>query len=96
MKFLNQATTKIGGKARIGRWGVIGLSVLVLGLTAGWAIAFDGIYTRPVTRVEASRWIYQNVPGAVNVSIRTPTQEVHQPLAFNSLVVLQRNEPLHT
>ncbi len=92
----NQATTKIGGKARIGRWGVIGLSVLVLGLTAGWAIAFDGIYTRPVTRVEASRWIYQNVPGAVNVSIRTPTQEVHQPLAFNSLVVLQRNEPLHT
>ncbi|WP_448335045.1 DUF2298 domain-containing protein [Bellilinea sp.] len=83
-------------RAKISRWAVIGVSILVLGLTAGWALAFDGIYTRPVTRVEASRWIYQNVPGAVNLWIKTADEEYHQPLAVNSLVILQRNETLRT
>ncbi len=82
--------------ARLKRLGVIGLSLVVLGFTAGWAVAFDGIYTRPVTRVEASRWIYQNVPGAVNLSIRAANEEYHQPLALNSLVVLQREDTLHS
>ncbi len=82
--------------SRVSRRGIIGLSVVVLGLTAGWAVSFDGIYTRPVTRVEASRWIYQNVPGAVNLSIQSGDEKYHQPLAFTSFVVLQRDEPLHT
>ncbi len=39
-------------------------SVLVLTMAAG--LAFYSIYTRDVTRVEASRWVHQNVPeGAV-------------------------------
>ncbi len=40
--------------------GGVGLAV-VLG-TAAWALAFISIYTRPVTRVAASRWIYENIP----------------------------------
>ncbi|GAP10516.1 protein containing Chlor_Arch_YYY domain [Bellilinea caldifistulae] len=83
-------------KIRQSRWGIIGLGLIVMGLTAGWAVAFDGIYTRPVTRVEASRWIYQNVPGAVNLTIRMENEEYHQPLAFTSLMVLQRGEAIHT
>jgi hypothetical protein len=43
---------------------LIGTAVLIL--TAGWAYAFSQIYLRPETRVAASRWIYQNVPGPVN------------------------------
>ena len=35
---------------------------VVLFLTAVWAAGFVAIYTRPHSRVEASRWIYANVP----------------------------------
>lgn len=37
-------------------------AALVLALTALWAFAFTSIYRRPHSRVEASRWIYDNVP----------------------------------
>jgi len=41
------------------------LIVVVTG-TALWAFAFTRIYTEPHSRIQASRWIYQNIPpGAV-------------------------------
>jgi hypothetical protein len=39
--------------------------------TAIWAFSFVSIYTRPATRVAASRWIFQHLPGAVNVVVET-------------------------
>jgi hypothetical protein len=42
------------------------LGVGVLAATAMYAFAFTGIYLRPITRVAASRWIYQHIPGPVN------------------------------
>jgi YYY domain-containing protein len=56
------------GRARAASLGVLaGLAVLVVVLgSLLWAFAFTRIYTRPLTRLEASQWIYQNVPtGAV-------------------------------
>ncbi|HZP56618.1 MAG TPA: DUF2298 domain-containing protein [Dehalococcoidia bacterium] len=38
-----------------------GIAVVVL-MTLFAGLAFYSIYTRPVTRAEASRWIYENVP----------------------------------
>ena len=59
------------------------LAILVLSLTATWAYAFTRIYTRPVTRIAASRWIYQNVPGPINVQIQSPSAaSYNQPLSF--------------
>ena len=47
------------------------LGAAVLFLTFLWAFAFTRIYTRPVTRVSASEWIYENIPSAINLPIET-------------------------
>lgn len=54
------------------RWWALAVAlgpVLIVGVLAAttlWAYAFTRIYTRPVSRVQASEWIYEHVPkGAV-------------------------------
>jgi YYY domain-containing protein len=39
-----------------------GFAVLVVAWTAFYALAFTSIYARPITRIAASHWIYENVP----------------------------------
>ncbi len=43
-------------------------AALLFGLTVAWAGAFTAIYRRPVTRVEASRWILHNVPAGATLA----------------------------
>ena len=38
------------------------VAVFVVFFTAAWAAAFVSIYTKPYTRYEASRWIYEHIP----------------------------------
>ncbi len=71
---------------------VIGVTVLILALA--WAYAFTRIYTRPVTRVAATYWIYQNVPAAINLRIQTAGGSVYQqPLPFPAGGIIQSNAP---
>ena len=59
------------GTARRSRWLAAlgrGLVVGVVLATALWALAFTSIYTRPVTRITASRWVYDNIPPGSTIS----------------------------
>ncbi len=74
------------------RWSrslAVALGAVVVGLTFAWAYAFSGIYVAPFTRVDASRWIYQNVPGPINLHIQNESEDFVQlltlPLGYNLL-----------
>jgi len=62
------------------RWVAVGLVMLVVLPTYLWAFAFVNIYRRPVTRVAAARWIYQNVPTAATLLFETPDGPAELPL----------------
>jgi len=74
---------------RFRRWGAVWSALLLIGVILGtfaWALAFVSIYTRPHTRVAATRWIYANIPGPINLRIRTARGLYQQPLAFGGMV----------
>ena len=68
---------------------VLGGAVLLA--TYAYAFAFSQIYARPITRVAASRWIYQNIPGPINLPIQTGTGVYNQivPFPYNLRVSAQ-------
>lgn len=85
------------GKTRLLRILSIVVGGLVLALTAVWAFAFHSIYLRPEPRIAASRWIYQNVPGPINLRIQTPTGDLYnQPLPFPSGTFIAAEQPYET
>jgi YYY domain-containing protein len=64
-------------------WSIVAsvMGITVLALTAVWAFAFLSIYTHDETRMAASRWIFQNVAGPVNIKIETIGDSIYsQPL----------------
>lgn len=74
------------------RTAAVATGLVVVTLTLAWAFAFTRIYDRPMTRVAASQWIYQNVPGPINLRITTDTGDVNQPVAFGSGFTLRAGE----
>ena len=54
-----------------GAAGLLALGLVLMGVYA-YAFAFTQIYTRPITRITASRWIMENIPGPLNVMVETP------------------------
>ncbi|HKJ26938.1 MAG TPA: glycosyltransferase family 39 protein, partial [Anaerolineales bacterium] len=73
---------------------VIGGAALVL--TALYAFAFVTIYERPITRLEASRWVYQNIPGPLNLQIETGEGMTQEPLPLPYTNVIAEGSPFTT
>jgi YYY domain-containing protein len=55
-----------------------GLAGIVLLGTLAWAFAFIQIYTEPVTRVQATRWMYENVETGATLHYYTADGETGQ------------------
>jgi YYY domain-containing protein len=65
----------------------------VLLATFVWAFAFTRIYVRSITRLEASRWIYQNLPGPINLHIQTAEGVYKQPVSFPFGTEIRADQP---
>ncbi len=73
------------------------VGVVVLTLTVIWAFAFQSIYLRDETRMAASRWIFENMPGPVNIHIDTDEDGTYsQPLPVPADMVIQPGAPFVT
>lgn len=76
------------------------VSVALIGLTvlgsALWAFAFVRIYQTPITRIAATRWIYQNLPGPLTLSVRDGEEEFNQPLPFPRDFLVTAQTPYFT
>ena len=68
-------------------------SSLILG-TFIWAISFINIYRKPMTRIAASEWIYENVESAVNLSMQDQNGVFSQPLPYTHYSSLEPGKSL--
>ena len=64
------------------RWRRLGPALIAVALawTAAYALAFFTIYTRPHTWIQASRWIYENVPDGSVIAVEHWDDELPKPL----------------
>jgi YYY domain-containing protein len=85
------ANIKISAKA-IRVVGMV-LTVVIVVSTAAWAFSFSRIYPRMHTRAEASRWVYQNIPGALTLHMETDDGEFQQPLPYRAGDSFRSGEP---
>ncbi len=91
---------KSGEAAGRGKKGLQAAAVMIGALalfgTFAWAFAFSRIYARPVTRVAAARWIYQNIPGPINLHIQGQGGLENQPVPYPYGVGLTADQPYTT
>jgi YYY domain-containing protein len=65
---------------RLVRTVVTSITVTVVLGTLAWAIAFTSVYRRPNTRIEASRWIYENVAAGTTLANESWDEPLPVPL----------------
>lgn len=61
---------------------ILSLFIVVLSSTAAWAYSFSRIYPKEHPRVEATGWIFENLPGAVTLLIEGGQEAERQLLPF--------------
>ncbi len=93
-RFLKPAPGITRSPSLAARLAYISLGAVVLAATVAWAYAFTRIYTREHSRVQATHWIYQNVPGPYNLKIQQPDGTIFtQPMSIPQGFVLNQAAP---
>ena len=70
------------------------LLVITVASSVLWAFAFTRIYTRPVTRVAASEWIYGHIPAAINLQFDPEAgMQFMQPVAYQNAAYISDEKP---
>jgi len=73
------------------------VGTLVLAATAVYAFAFLSIYIHPEPRIAATDWIFQNVPGPINLEVQLSNgTTAQQPLPFPYGGTIQSGNPYQT
>ncbi len=76
------------------KWVAVFIGLVVLASTAAWTYAYTRIYTRDHSRVQATRWIYQNVPGPINLKIQKADGSFYtQPLSVPQGMAIAPSSP---
>ncbi len=70
------------------------LAVVTVAGSALWAFSFTRIYTKPVTRVAASEWIYGHIPAAINLQVDPESgMQFMQPIAYLNSAYISSGSP---
>ena len=70
------------------------IGICVLGFSIAWAVSFVHIYNQPITRIAASSWIFQNVPGPINLQIDSGQGVINQPVVYPFGVDIYPSQPV--
>ena len=70
-------------------------TIAVLG-GALWSLAFLQVYRQEVSRIQATQWIYQNLPGPITVEYGIESRETRQPLPVPYDFVIRPDTPFFT
>ncbi len=70
------------------------LALALIGGAAGWSLAFIRIYQKPMTRIAASQWIYDNLEGAVNLNLQDQNGDFVQALPYPHAFTLAPDESI--
>ncbi len=71
------------------------IAVITIVGTAAYAWAFTRIYTRPVTRVAATDWIIETIPGPINFKMNTEQGEINYPVGYRYQAQLDPGKSVH-
>jgi YYY domain-containing protein len=82
-------------RRRLAQVGAATLIVLVVVPTFLWANAFVDIYRQPMTRLAASRWIFENIPSGATLLYELDGEERELQLPLRGFNFLPGSNPLH-
>lgn len=72
----------------------ISITLFFVAAAIAGAIGFTNIYDEPMTRIAASEWMYQHIPGAINLSLKDSSGSFLQPLPYPNYTILESGKTI--